>query len=117
MKLPLPIEQLVSESRAKVRVGYPWWLRPWLARNVIAITLGRRVYLSPNIARRSEEYLVRLMRHELAHVAQMNREGVPRFLWRYVREFLGHYRRVRSFHAAYRLISYEVEAAAAEEDL
>lgn len=117
MKLPDDLDALVTAARAKVRVGYPWWLRPLLARGVIAITLGRRVYLSAQISERSTEYLQRLMRHELAHVAQMNRLGVPRFLWRYVMEFLHHYRRVRSFQAAYRLISYEVEAAAAEEAL
>lgn len=117
MKLSHDLDALVTAARAKVRVGYPWWLRPLLARGVVAITLGRRVYLSPAISERSAQYLERLMRHELAHVAQMNRLGVPRFLWLYVTEFLHHYRRVRSFQVAYRLISFEVEAAAAEEAL
>ena len=117
MKLPGRVEALIADRGAKVRVGYPWWLRPLLARGVVAITLGRRIYLSTRVAGRPEPYLERLMRHELAHVAQMSEVGLPRFLWRYVSEFLHHYRRERSFSAAYRLISYEVEAAAAEEAL
>ena len=117
MKVPDSVVGLIGEASAKIRVGYPWWLRPWLARNVVAITLGRRVYLSTAIVARSEQYLERLLRHELAHVAQVNRLGLPRFLWRYTAEFLRHYWRVRSVNAAYRLISYEVEAAAAEEAL
>lgn len=117
MKLPDRIAALVAEGGARVVVGYPWWLRLFLARGVIAITLGRRVYLSACVLGGSEHSLERLMRHELAHVAQMRRHGVPRFLWRYVLEFLRNYRREGSFHAAYRHISFEVEAAAAEEAL
>lgn len=117
MKAPERIDPLIAQARAIIRVGYPWWLRPWLARGVVAITLGRRVYLSPLIVAKSEEAIERLLRHELAHVAQVNRLGLPRFLWRYVTEFLRHYRKVKSFDTAYRMISYEVEAAAAEEAL
>jgi hypothetical protein len=111
------IQRVVDDVRARVRVGYPWWLRPWLARDVIAITLGRRIYLSAAVGARPPQYLERLLRHELAHVAQVNRLGVVVFLWKYVIEFLGHLWRVRSVGAAYRLISFEVEAVAAEEGL
>jgi hypothetical protein len=95
-------------------VGYPWWLRPFLARGVIAITLGRRVYLSPVIGQRSEEYLTRLLRHELAHVRQVNRHGLIRFLWLYATEFVRHLMRERSAQRAYRAVSFEIEAEAAE---
>lgn len=115
MNLPQAIQQSIADARAKVRVGYPWWLRPWMARDVIGITLGRRIYLSPSIAQRSEEYVARLLRHELVHVAQVNRLGLLVFLWRYVSEFARHYWRVRSIGRAYRMISFEVEAAAAEQ--
>jgi hypothetical protein len=111
------IQKVVDDVRARVRVGYPWWLRPWLARDVIAITLGRRIYLSTAIVARPQHYLERLLRHELAHVAQVNRLGLVVFLWKYVTEFVAHFVRVRSVSAAYRLISFEVEAAAAEEGL
>lgn len=115
--LPERIQKAVAEARARVRLGYPWWLRPWLARGVIAITVGRRIYLGSNVTRRSADYLERLMRHELAHVRQVNRHGVIVFLVRYAVEFLRLLWKHRAFHEAYRNISFEVEARAAEESL
>ena len=100
-----------------VRLGYPWWLRPFLMKNVIAITLGRRIYLSPAAATRSMDYVQRLLRHELAHVRQVNRHGLLVFLVRYAAEFLRHLWRTKSMDEAYRRISFEVEARAAEESL
>lgn len=117
MNLSRSIEDAIAAARARVRVGYPWWLRPWLARDVIGITLGRRIYLSTRIDRYSEEAFGRLMRHELAHVEQVNRLGLFVFLWRYAGEFLRHLWRERSVSRAYRMISFEVEAAAAERTL
>jgi hypothetical protein len=117
LNLPAAVESAIRESRARIRVGYPWWLRPWLARDVIAITLGRRIYLSGNAPGRSSDYLERLLRHELAHVRQVNRHGLLPFLARYIAEFVRLLWRERSIHAAYRRISFEVEAKAAEEGL
>jgi hypothetical protein len=97
-----------------IRVGYPWWLKPLLMRNVLAITLGRRIYVRAGVA---EAYMQRLLRHEMAHVRQIERLGVIRFYWSYLTEFIRHFRKVRSVSAAYNLISFEVEAVAAEEDL
>lgn len=108
------VQKAIADSRALVRLGYPWWLRPWMSRNVIAITLGRRIYLSSAAATRSIDYLDRLLKHELAHVRQVRRHGLIAFLIRYVAEFLRHLWRTRSFDAAYRDISFEVEARAAE---
>ena len=115
MKLTTRTEERIAEIGARVRLGYPWWLRPWLARDVIAITLGRRIYLSARMAARSEEYVEKLLRHELAHVRQVRTLGLPRFLWRYTAEFLRHFRRLRSVNAAYASISFEIEARAEEE--
>jgi hypothetical protein len=117
MNVSAAVERAIAEARARVRVGYPWWLRPWLARDVVAITLGRRIYLSGRAAAGPARALERLMRHELAHVAQVNRLGIILFLWKYVTEFLRHLWRVRSVARAYRLVSFEIEAAAAEESL
>jgi hypothetical protein len=111
MNLPRAIEEAITEARARVRVGYPWWLRPWLMRDVIAITLGRYIFVSPRAANASVE---RLLRHELAHVRQINRLGLLVFYWRYFFEFVGHFRRVRSIGRAYAMISFEREAVAAE---
>jgi hypothetical protein len=100
--------------KREVRIisGYPWWLRPFLARDVIAITLGHRIDLRTQLEGPAYE---RLIRHELAHVAQVDRLGLLVFLWRYVAEFARNWVRLRSTAAAYAAISFEIEARAAEE--
>ncbi len=108
------IAAAVTAAKARVCLGYPWWLRPWLARDVIAITLGRRIYLSPAMGERPAEALERLLRHELTHVRQVNRLSLPVFLVLYGAEFVRHFLRVRSVSKAYRMISFEAEAWAAE---
>jgi hypothetical protein len=115
MNLPEHLADSLSAARAKVVVGYPWWLRPWLARDVVAITLGRTIYLADRFAHAAEEPLMRLVRHELAHVRQVNRLGLPVFLARYLWEFARNLGRLRSFRRAYDEISFEVEARGAEE--
>lgn len=114
--LPSRLLPVVEETRARVRIGYPWWLRLWLARDVAAITLGRTIFVSKGYAERAPLQMERLLRHELAHVRQVIRLGLPRFLWCYVTEFLRHFARVRSVGEAYRRISFEIEASAAERD-
>jgi hypothetical protein len=110
------LAEVMNETRARVRVGYPWWLRPWLARDVVAITLGRTIFVSPQFVERAPERIERLLRHELAHVRQVIRHGLPLFLVLYVTEFVRHFARLRSMTEAYRSISFEVEANAAERD-
>lgn len=102
----------IARSRVSIRIGYPWWLRAFLARDVVAITLGRRIYVREMF---EQESLERLLRHELAHVRQVERLGLFVFLWRYVAEFARHWVRLRSTPAAYAAISFEIEARAAEE--
>lgn len=110
MDLSPALAEMIDAARARVRVGYPWWLRPFLARDVIAITLGRRIYL------RGDRAPERLLRHELAHVRQVNRLGLFRFLRLYLTEFARHWVRLRSVPAAYAAISFEIEARAEEEN-
>jgi hypothetical protein len=112
MELPQRLLETISESRAKVRVGYPWWLRPFLMRDVVAITLGRRIYVREALASAAFE---RLLRHELAHVRQVHRLGLLGFLWAYLTEFARHWLRLRNVSAAYVMISFEIEARAAED--
>lgn len=116
MLLPDSVAGLAAEARARVRLGYPWWLRPFLQKGVVAITLGRRIYLAEVMGTRPADSLTRLLRHELTHVKQVNRHGLTVFLALYLYEFLRHLWRMRSAAAAYRLISFEVEAWAAEEE-
>jgi hypothetical protein len=99
-------------TAAKIAFAFPFWLRPFLQRGVIAITLGRRVYVS---ARVKGEELERLLRHELKHVEQVNRLGLVRFYWRYVREYIALRKSGLKSFEAYRRVSFEEEASAAEE--
>src|SRR5262249_6631729 len=92
-----------------VRIGFPWWMRPFLWRDVAALTIGRRVWISP----RARD-LQPLVRHEMVHVRQMSEQGVLPFLWRYAVHYLKNRRRGMRHHDAYLAIPYEVEAFAAE---
>jgi hypothetical protein len=100
----------MRSAEAIVRIGYPWWLRPFLHRNTIAITLGRRIYIA------AEHASDALLRHELVHVRQAGELGMTRFLWRYIVEYLRNRRRGMPHDAAYRAISFEAEAFAAEDE-
>ena len=90
-----------------VRYRFPWWLRPFLLRGVAGITLGRRVYIEGGD-------IESILRHELVHVRQIRRLGIVRFYWSYAREYIANRRRGMSSAAAYRRISLEEEAFAAE---
>lgn len=109
------VEQRIHDYQARVRIGFPLWLRIFLFSNVAAITLGRRIYVSPAMAEAGLERLERLMRHELAHVRQVGELGLVRFLYRYVRDYLRLRRSGLSSHLAYSAIPFEVEAR--EEEL
>jgi hypothetical protein len=112
-------ERFVSDARnagGRVRMGYPWWLRPFLLPGVLAITLGRRIYLAPRLVARGEAAVERILRHELVHVRQVAHLGFPRFLFLYVTEYFHHRRSGLAHHAAYRAVSFEAEAFAAEDE-
>lgn len=91
----------------RVRTGFPFWLRPFLFKDVVAITLWRRVYLSERLA---GEALQRILAHELVHARQIERVGLFRFYWRYLREYAANRRAGMPAHEAYRRISFEQEA-------
>ena len=98
----------LDEERAIVKTGFPWWMRPFLARGVAAITIGRRIWV------RADAQSDALLRHELVHVRQMRDLGLLRFAWRYLREYFRNRRAGMSSDDAYRNISFEREAFAAE---
>jgi hypothetical protein len=82
-----------------------------------AVTLGTRILLSEDAAAevaRGTEIGRRLIRHEIAHVAQYERHGFLPFLARYVSAYLDGRRRGLSHAQAYEEIPYEREAARAE---
>jgi hypothetical protein len=78
-------------------------------RGILGITLGRRVYLDGTAADAH-----RTLRHELAHVRQVRSLGVLRFYGRFAREYLANRRHGWPAGEAYRRISLELEAFAAE---
>src|ERR1044072_1153416 len=91
----------------RIRTGFPWWLRPLLFRDVIAITLGRRVYISEELEGAAR---ARALAHERLHVEQFERVGWWRFYLRYLREYVSNRRAGLPPHEAYRRISFEQEA-------
>ena len=91
----------------RVRSGFPWWLRPFLFKDVVAITLGSRVYLAKELAGAARE---RIVAHELVHVEQIRRVGSLRFYCCYLREYVGNRRKGMPPAEAYRRISFEQEA-------
>lgn len=111
MMLPSRLHRRASEAGGRLHIGFPWWLRPLLARDVAGITLGRRVYLSPEVRLPEME---RLVRHELVHVRQIVEKGVVAFYWRYLSEYVRNRRAGMTSRAAYLAISFEREASEAE---
>jgi len=89
----------------------PRFARLFLPRNVVAITLGRRIWVARELPPAELEVV---LRHEMVHVLQMEELGVPRFLWRYLGEYVRNRLRGMNHDAAYRAISFEVEAFAVE---
>lgn len=112
MNVPPELEKEIAATRAKVRFGYPWWLRPFLFPGVVAITFRRRIWLAATI---DERRVGTLLRHELVHVRQFAELGTLRFLWRYLAEYVRLRRSGLSSSAAYAAISFEREALAAED--
>jgi hypothetical protein len=115
------LEEISEELRtgltrfdARVRFDFPRWLRPLLFRGVAAITLGRRIYLAPETLRQPLPEIEALLRHELAHVRQAARLGLPLFIYRYVSEYIDLRLAGRTSAEAYREISFEREAFAEE---
>ncbi len=100
---------MIVPSNVRVRVGYPRWLL--LPRNVLAITIGRRIWIARELP---PAELDALLRHELVHVRQMEQYGVTRFLLRYLGEYAANRLRRMGHDAAYRAISFEREAFDAE---
>lgn len=81
------------------------WVGGPVPRGAAAITIGPVVSVRRRFA--GDE---RLLRHELAHVRQWRRLGVPAFLVRYVGAYLRWRLRGYGHWAAYRRIPLEIEA-------
>ncbi|HEV2721856.1 MAG TPA: hypothetical protein VG323_17685 [Thermoanaerobaculia bacterium] len=103
---------ILSRARARARISrLPALARLILPRNVVAITLGRRIWITRELPPAEMEIL---LRHEMVHVRQMEQLGVIVFLARYLGEYVRNRFRGMSHDAAYRAISFEAEAFEAE---
>ena len=85
-------------------------MRLLLPRNVLAITLGRRIFVARELTEAE-------MRHEMVHVRQMEELGMLAFVLRYLKEYAANRFRGMGHDGAYRAISFEQEAFAAERAL
>ena len=134
--------RLAEESRACLERFFSWYERDesvrlppvfvhagfWAhnltgALRVAAITIGRHVFVSRNVVRRSERGRPTmpgwLLVHEAAHVRQFQQEGFLPFLFKYAFEYLtllvrGGKFDVRAKMEAYERIEWERQASAAE---
>lgn len=85
-----------------------------MAGNVLAITLGRRIYLSRELMGKGRERLESTLRHELEHVRQVQQHGLVPFLYLYLRDYVRLRRQGLNSAAAYAAIPFEIEAREAE---
>jgi hypothetical protein len=80
------------------------------ALRIGAMTVGRHIFIAPRLLVRGEDGRLAapgwLIAHEATHVVQFNREGFARFLYKYLRGYLGALRRCGSWDAAARMAAY-----------
>jgi len=112
--LPSSLADLATELSARVQPRFPRWLAPLVRADVVAITLGRSIYLREGAGQGSETDLARIVLHELEHVRQVAQLGLPRFIFRYLRDYYRLRRSGLSSSEAYSAIPFEIEARAAE---
>lgn len=77
------------------------------------ITLGVIVLLTKDVP---ADGWSRLIAHELVHVRQWSDQGVIRFAWTYLTQFVIGLARTRNWQQAYRQIEAEVEARGITDD-
>ncbi len=87
------------------------------------ITIGKRIFISPEQFWRNESKLIRLGEeitiHEIAHVLQYWREGFFGFLYKYLRDYRRNLRKLKKWDSfsrrmAYFEIPFEIEARETE---
>lgn len=102
--------ELLDSEGVRLRLEFPIWLRVTTLPGVRGITLGSRIFVDQRRRRLPPAMLTSLILHELVHVRQMRRDGMIRFLWRYVAEYLLGRLAGKPHRQAYLDISYEAEA-------
>ncbi|MFO1102026.1 MAG: hypothetical protein U1E20_03860 [Methylocystis sp.] len=100
-------------SRPSPRVRYRHWIfKLPLARNYRGMVVGRTILFKGD----ESEVSKTLFRHELIHQEQIDRHGVARFYFIYLRDYLTNLSRCRDHDAAYRNIPFEKEAFECENE-
>ena len=102
--------------RVPVRAAPTWMRRLWFP-GISGMTMPWAIYVHPHVYRRGSAAVIGLLLHELVHVDQMRRDGAVRFLGRYLWEYAAGLLAGMGHTAAYRRISFEVEARHASERL
>lgn len=97
-------------SDVSVRLMQGWMTR-LLGPGVAAITLSNTIHVTPEryeAVVRGEEPA--LLQHELVHVAQWRREGIPGFLMQYLKDYFRNRLIGLDHDIAYRAIGFEAAA-------
>lgn len=90
-----------------VRLKYNHWLfKLPLLRKYRAICLGRTIYFKGD----PKSITPRLMRHEMVHQEQIEKNGLTRFYTLYLLHYFKNLMRYRNHGEAYRKIDFEAEA-------
>jgi hypothetical protein len=105
----------VRPDRVRLWVAPRWFTAVW-ARGIAAVTTPWGVFVHPTTRPRfasADPGLGMLMVHELMHVEQLRRHGVPTHTLRYAADYVrGRFRGMRHWDA-YRAVRFEAEARAA----
>jgi hypothetical protein len=104
----------VDPSTVEVRIASPTFRRLW-AEGIAAVTTPWAVYVQPSVMERQlaggdTTDIAVLMVHELVHVEQLARLGIPRQVVLYAADYVrGRARRLGHWDA-YRAVRFEIEA-------
>lgn len=101
--------QPIDPDAVRIRPA-PRLLRLVWGRGIQAMTVRNTIFLDPSLIERAERRSGLLLVHELIHVRQWHELGVLRFLWRYLRAYIGGRLKRLGHRAAYLAIPLEVEA-------
>jgi hypothetical protein len=89
------------------RIKYRHWIfKLPLARHYRGMVIGRTILFKGS----EMEIPLKLLRHELIHIEQIERIGITRFYCTYFRDYLANLWRFRNHDTAYRSIPFEQEA-------
>jgi hypothetical protein len=100
------MENRIDFEIVKIRQN-SWLFKLPVLRNYAAITLGNNFFCKGQLSEN-------LFKHESAHIRQKFKEGTVKFYFKYLFEFVRNLIKFRNWKEAYRGISYEIDARAAE---